>query len=159
MKSWLQAQQNHKLSSFNIFLNSISIDFLTTTCGTKPNHGMKTKEEGMGKKLSIGYEDTSKFMWLPICRKKMDSSFNVLKVHLCDFVKTTFKNRAFGRTWKDDERSKKGKKTKLIGDGSLHLTVPGSSLVERRILKTTCHPRWHSLSPQAMEDVTQNHFP
>ncbi|KAI5681039.1 hypothetical protein M9H77_02266 [Catharanthus roseus] len=35
------------------------LDFLTTICGTKPNHGMKAKGEGMGKELSIGYEDTS----------------------------------------------------------------------------------------------------
>ncbi|KAI5672423.1 hypothetical protein M9H77_12787 [Catharanthus roseus] len=34
-------------------------NFLTTTCGTKSNHGMKAKGEGMGKELSIGYEGTS----------------------------------------------------------------------------------------------------
>ncbi|KAI5681248.1 hypothetical protein M9H77_02475 [Catharanthus roseus] len=34
-------------------------NLLTTSCGTKSNHGMKAKEEGMGKEPSIGYEDTS----------------------------------------------------------------------------------------------------
>ncbi|KAI5673659.1 hypothetical protein M9H77_14023 [Catharanthus roseus] len=33
-------------------------NFLTTTCGTKQNHGMKAKED-MGKDLSIGFENTS----------------------------------------------------------------------------------------------------
>ncbi|KAI5676255.1 hypothetical protein M9H77_07205 [Catharanthus roseus] len=35
------------------------LNFLITTCRTKPNHGIKAKEEGMGKELSISLEDTS----------------------------------------------------------------------------------------------------
>ncbi|KAI5681057.1 hypothetical protein M9H77_02284 [Catharanthus roseus] len=35
------------------------LSFLTTTCGTKLNHGMKAKKGNIGKKLSIGFEDTS----------------------------------------------------------------------------------------------------
>ncbi|KAI5672709.1 hypothetical protein M9H77_13073 [Catharanthus roseus] len=34
-------------------IQSQSFNFLTTTCGTKSNHGMKAKGEGMGKELSI----------------------------------------------------------------------------------------------------------
>ncbi|KAI5667666.1 hypothetical protein M9H77_17519 [Catharanthus roseus] len=34
-------------------------NILTTTCRIKPNHGMKVKEEGMEKELSLSYEDTS----------------------------------------------------------------------------------------------------
>ncbi|KAI5662181.1 hypothetical protein M9H77_21504 [Catharanthus roseus] len=40
-------------------IQSQFLNFLPTTCGTKPNHRMKAKEEGMGKELSIGLEDTS----------------------------------------------------------------------------------------------------
>ncbi|KAI5681337.1 hypothetical protein M9H77_02564 [Catharanthus roseus] len=40
-------------------IQSQFLNFLTTTCGTKPNHRMKVKEEGIGKELSIGFEDTS----------------------------------------------------------------------------------------------------
>ncbi|KAI5681183.1 hypothetical protein M9H77_02410 [Catharanthus roseus] len=35
------------------------LNFLTTTCTTKSNHWMKVKGGGVGKELSIGYEDTS----------------------------------------------------------------------------------------------------
>ncbi|KAI5677065.1 hypothetical protein M9H77_08015 [Catharanthus roseus] len=35
------------------------------------------------------------FIWLPICGKKVDSSFEVLKVHRRDFVTTTFENSTF----------------------------------------------------------------
>ncbi|KAI5667948.1 hypothetical protein M9H77_17801 [Catharanthus roseus] len=37
---------------------------LTTTYGTKPNHRMKAKDEGMEKELSVGYEDTSIILYL-----------------------------------------------------------------------------------------------
>ncbi|KAI5650459.1 hypothetical protein M9H77_36464 [Catharanthus roseus] len=40
-------------------IQSQFLDYLTTICGTKLNHGMKAKGEGTGKELSIGYEDTS----------------------------------------------------------------------------------------------------
>ncbi|KAI5672376.1 hypothetical protein M9H77_12740 [Catharanthus roseus] len=43
--------------SFSFFCDRIQsqfLNFLTTTCGTKPNHGMEAKEEGMGKELFIG---------------------------------------------------------------------------------------------------------
>ncbi|KAI5652997.1 hypothetical protein M9H77_30184 [Catharanthus roseus] len=49
-------------SSFSFFCDiaqSQFFDFLTTICRTKPNHGMKAKGGGMGKKLSIGYEHAS----------------------------------------------------------------------------------------------------
>ncbi|KAI5672861.1 hypothetical protein M9H77_13225 [Catharanthus roseus] len=48
--------------SFSIFCDRIqsqSFNFLTTSCGTNSNLGMKAKGEGIGKKLSIGYEDIS----------------------------------------------------------------------------------------------------
>ncbi|KAI5676227.1 hypothetical protein M9H77_07177 [Catharanthus roseus] len=45
--------------SFVIEFNLNSLNFLTTTIGTKSNHGMKAEGEGMGKELSIGYEDTT----------------------------------------------------------------------------------------------------
>ncbi|KAI5682509.1 hypothetical protein M9H77_03737 [Catharanthus roseus] len=47
--------------SFPIFSDRIQsqlFNFLTTTCGTKPNRGMKAKEERIGKDISIGYEYT-----------------------------------------------------------------------------------------------------
>ncbi|KAI5664492.1 hypothetical protein M9H77_23815 [Catharanthus roseus] len=40
-------------------IQSQFLNFLTTTCEAKSNHGMKAKGEGMGKELNIGYEDTS----------------------------------------------------------------------------------------------------
>ncbi|KAI5681331.1 hypothetical protein M9H77_02558 [Catharanthus roseus] len=41
-------------------VNSISIlELLNYNLWNKANHGMKAKEEGMGKELSIGFEDTS----------------------------------------------------------------------------------------------------
>ncbi|KAI5652469.1 hypothetical protein M9H77_29656 [Catharanthus roseus] len=40
-------------------IQSQFLNFLITIYGTKPNHGMKAKEQGMEKELSIGYEDTS----------------------------------------------------------------------------------------------------
>ncbi|KAI5652456.1 hypothetical protein M9H77_29643 [Catharanthus roseus] len=132
--------------SFSFFCNRIQsqfLNFLTTTCGVKSNHGMKAKEEGMGNELSNGFEDTLlnfslnpfllyhefsfkelnlflelyasyvtlvasvvEFTWLPICGKEMDGSFEkVLKVHLCDFVTTTFENGVVELTLKDlDEK-------------------------------------------------------
>ncbi|KAI5676469.1 hypothetical protein M9H77_07419 [Catharanthus roseus] len=57
--------------SFPFFCDRIQIqflNFLTTTCGTKSNYAKKAKEEGMGKKLSIGYDDTSISLSLnPFC--------------------------------------------------------------------------------------------
>ncbi|KAI5683027.1 hypothetical protein M9H77_04255 [Catharanthus roseus] len=40
------------------------------------------------------------FMWSVICGKKMNGSFKVLKVQLCDLVKTTFENGIFELTLK-----------------------------------------------------------
>ncbi|KAI5652888.1 hypothetical protein M9H77_30075 [Catharanthus roseus] len=40
------------------------------------------------------------FMRMPICGKKMDGSFEVLRVHLCDFVQSIFENGVFELTWK-----------------------------------------------------------
>ncbi|KAI5663090.1 hypothetical protein M9H77_22413 [Catharanthus roseus] len=40
------------------------------------------------------------FMWLLFCGKKMNSSLKVIKVHLCDLVKTTFENGVFELTLK-----------------------------------------------------------
>ncbi|KAI5683012.1 hypothetical protein M9H77_04240 [Catharanthus roseus] len=60
------------------------LNFLTTTCGKNSNHGKKAIGEGMGKELSMGYEDTSislslnpfllchEFMWLLFCGKAMN---------------------------------------------------------------------------------------
>ncbi|KAI5675884.1 hypothetical protein M9H77_06834 [Catharanthus roseus] len=48
--------------SFYLFYDKIQSQFfmfLTTTCGTKLNYERKAKEEGMGKELTIGYEDRS----------------------------------------------------------------------------------------------------
>ncbi|KAI5664204.1 hypothetical protein M9H77_23527 [Catharanthus roseus] len=78
----LEALQNHKLSSFYIFLVLIQsqlLNFLTTTCGTKPNHGMKVKEEGMEKKLSIGFEDTPLCLSLNLFLLYHEFSFRELK--------------------------------------------------------------------------------
>ncbi|KAI5668880.1 hypothetical protein M9H77_18733 [Catharanthus roseus] len=47
------------LPSTYFLIQSQFLDFLTTSCGTKPNHGMKAKGAGMGKELSIGYGDKS----------------------------------------------------------------------------------------------------
>ncbi|KAI5664548.1 hypothetical protein M9H77_23871 [Catharanthus roseus] len=52
------------LPSTSVFIQPQLLNFLTTTCGTKPNHRMKAKEEGMGKELSIGFEDTSLRLYL-----------------------------------------------------------------------------------------------
>ncbi|KAI5676311.1 hypothetical protein M9H77_07261 [Catharanthus roseus] len=41
------------------------------------------------------------FMWLLLCGKKMNDSFKVLKVHLCNLVKTTFENGVFQLTLKN----------------------------------------------------------
>ncbi|KAI5676617.1 hypothetical protein M9H77_07567 [Catharanthus roseus] len=41
---------------FSFFCDRIQsqlLNFLTTTCGTKPNHWMKAKEEGMGRSLAL----------------------------------------------------------------------------------------------------------
>ncbi|KAI5668263.1 hypothetical protein M9H77_18116 [Catharanthus roseus] len=43
-----------------------SLNFLATTCGKKSNHGMKAKEEGMEKELSISFKDTSLNCTLPV---------------------------------------------------------------------------------------------
>ncbi|KAI5653064.1 hypothetical protein M9H77_30251 [Catharanthus roseus] len=60
-----------------------------------PNHGMKARGEGMGKELIIGHEDSL----------TMNGSLEVLKVHLCDLVKTTFENGIFELTLKNrDEK-------------------------------------------------------
>ncbi|KAI5658026.1 hypothetical protein M9H77_26819 [Catharanthus roseus] len=40
-------------------MQSQFFNFLTITFGTKSNHGMKAKQEDMGKEISAGYEDTS----------------------------------------------------------------------------------------------------
>ncbi|KAI5681950.1 hypothetical protein M9H77_03178 [Catharanthus roseus] len=47
--------------SFSIFCDRIQSQFFNflTTCGTKPTQWMKAKEEGLGKELSIDYENTS----------------------------------------------------------------------------------------------------
>ncbi|KAI5681272.1 hypothetical protein M9H77_02499 [Catharanthus roseus] len=47
------------LSSFCAIIQPQFLNVLTTTCGTKPNHRMKAKEEGMERDLNIGYEDIS----------------------------------------------------------------------------------------------------
>ncbi|KAI5663389.1 hypothetical protein M9H77_22712 [Catharanthus roseus] len=47
------------LHSTSLLIQSQFFYFLTTICGIKLNHGLKAKGEGMGKELSIGYEDTS----------------------------------------------------------------------------------------------------
>ncbi|KAI5681509.1 hypothetical protein M9H77_02737 [Catharanthus roseus] len=57
-------------------------NFLTTTCGTKSNYGMKAKEKGMGKELSIGYEDTSISFSLNPFLLRHELSFKELKLCL-----------------------------------------------------------------------------
>ncbi|KAI5662628.1 hypothetical protein M9H77_21951 [Catharanthus roseus] len=63
-------------------IQSQFLNFLTTTCGTKPNHGMKAKEEGMGKELSIGLEDTSLSLSLNPFLLYHEFSFKELKLFL-----------------------------------------------------------------------------
>ncbi|KAI5676326.1 hypothetical protein M9H77_07276 [Catharanthus roseus] len=41
------------------------------------------------------------FMWLLFCEKKMNGYFKVLKIHLCNLVKTTFENGVFELTLKN----------------------------------------------------------
>ncbi|KAI5667294.1 hypothetical protein M9H77_17148 [Catharanthus roseus] len=71
------------LPSTSFLIQSQSFNFLTTTCGTKPNRKMKAKGEDMGKELSILYEDKSEFMWLLFCGKKIMvwKSFKTSKAH------------------------------------------------------------------------------
>ncbi|KAI5681013.1 hypothetical protein M9H77_02240 [Catharanthus roseus] len=45
------------LLSTSFLIQPQFLNFLTTTCGTKLNHGMKAKEEGMGKELSFEFLD------------------------------------------------------------------------------------------------------
>ncbi|KAI5653180.1 hypothetical protein M9H77_30367 [Catharanthus roseus] len=59
-----------------------SKELLPTTCGTKPNHGMKSKEEGMGKELSIGFEYTSLSLSLNPFLLYHDFAFKELKLFL-----------------------------------------------------------------------------
>ncbi|KAI5650513.1 hypothetical protein M9H77_36518 [Catharanthus roseus] len=44
-------------------IQSQFLNFLTITCGTKSNHGMKAKEEGMGKELSMVVCPLCDFGW------------------------------------------------------------------------------------------------
>ncbi|KAI5659348.1 hypothetical protein M9H77_28141 [Catharanthus roseus] len=46
-------------------IQSQFLNFSTTTCGTKSNHGIKAKEEGMGKELSIGYKGIDNSFFKP----------------------------------------------------------------------------------------------
>ncbi|KAI5667711.1 hypothetical protein M9H77_17564 [Catharanthus roseus] len=71
--------------SFSLFCDRIKsqlLNFLTTTCRTKPNPGMKAKEEGIGKELNIGYEDISISLSLNLFLLYHDFSFKVLKLFL-----------------------------------------------------------------------------
>ncbi|KAI5657997.1 hypothetical protein M9H77_26790 [Catharanthus roseus] len=71
--------------SFSIFCDRIqsqSFNFLTITCGTKPNHGMKAKGEGMEKELSIGYEGISISLSLNPFLLCHELSFKELKLFL-----------------------------------------------------------------------------
>ncbi|KAI5667653.1 hypothetical protein M9H77_17506 [Catharanthus roseus] len=54
----------------------------STTCGTKLKHGMEAKVEGMGKELSIGYEDTSISLSLNPFLLCHDFSFKELNLFL-----------------------------------------------------------------------------
>ncbi|KAI5671334.1 hypothetical protein M9H77_11698 [Catharanthus roseus] len=53
-----EAQNMENEESLDYNIKSQFLDFLTTIRGTKPIHGIKAKGEGMGKELSVGYEDT-----------------------------------------------------------------------------------------------------
>ncbi|KAI5653047.1 hypothetical protein M9H77_30234 [Catharanthus roseus] len=76
---YLQKQISyHKLKR----IQSQFLNFLTTTCGTKRNHGMKAKEEGMGKELSNGFEDTSLSLSLNPFLYYHEFSFKELKLFL-----------------------------------------------------------------------------
>ncbi|KAI5669854.1 hypothetical protein M9H77_19707 [Catharanthus roseus] len=71
--------------SLSIFYNRIQsqfFNFLTTTCGTKSNHGMKAKGDDMEKELSISYEDTSISLSLNIFLLCRELSFKELKLFL-----------------------------------------------------------------------------
>ncbi|KAI5676524.1 hypothetical protein M9H77_07474 [Catharanthus roseus] len=114
------------LPSTSFLIQTQFLNLLTTTYRTNSNRGMKAKEEGMGKELSISFEDTSlrvklflelyasyvtlmgnvmEFKWLQFCGKKMNGSFKVFKVHPCDLVKTTFENSVSELALKDlDEK-------------------------------------------------------
>ncbi|KAI5676637.1 hypothetical protein M9H77_07587 [Catharanthus roseus] len=58
------------------------LNFLTTTYGTKRNHRMKAKEEGMGKELSIGFEYTLISLSLNPFLLYHELSFKELKLFL-----------------------------------------------------------------------------
>ncbi|KAI5649989.1 hypothetical protein M9H77_35994 [Catharanthus roseus] len=58
-KEKFKAQNMENEGSLCYKLYKTFLNFLTTTCGTKLNHGTKAKEEGMGKELNLGYEDSS----------------------------------------------------------------------------------------------------
>ncbi|KAI5672354.1 hypothetical protein M9H77_12718 [Catharanthus roseus] len=100
-------------------IQSQFLNFLTTTFGTKPNHGMKAKEKDMGKEHRIGIKVVLRVVYLLcdfgwkcegihvslFCGKKTNGSFKVLKVHPCDLVKTTFENGVSELALKDlDEK-------------------------------------------------------
>ncbi|KAI5681224.1 hypothetical protein M9H77_02451 [Catharanthus roseus] len=70
------------LPSTSFLIQPESLDFLTTICGTKSNHRMKAKEEGMRKELSIGYEDTSITLSLNPFHLCHELSFKELKLLL-----------------------------------------------------------------------------
>ncbi|KAI5667321.1 hypothetical protein M9H77_17174 [Catharanthus roseus] len=52
-----QGQARVKFMESSMRIQSQFFNFLIETCGAKPDHGMKAKEEGMGQELSIGCED------------------------------------------------------------------------------------------------------
>ncbi|KAI5666974.1 hypothetical protein M9H77_16827 [Catharanthus roseus] len=70
------------LPSTYFLIQSQFFNFLTTTCGTNSNHGMKAKGEGIGKELSIGYEDTSISLSLNPFLLCHELSFKELKLFL-----------------------------------------------------------------------------
>ncbi|KAI5662517.1 hypothetical protein M9H77_21840 [Catharanthus roseus] len=87
------------------FFDKIQPNFLTTTCGTKPNHGMKAKEEGMGKELSISYEDTSISLSLnPFTYVMNDILDNFLVQNMSSCVKLL--NQTFGEKGYDMKLTK-----------------------------------------------------
>ncbi|KAI5667469.1 hypothetical protein M9H77_17322 [Catharanthus roseus] len=116
-------------------IQSQFLDFLTTICGTKPNHGMKAKEEVgnvMGNpftcNLSIDVDHMFKFsspcayFEKQLLSHSSHKKLNGLKLKAPDVA--------------DDERRKEGKKRELTINGRLHPTIRGSFLDIKGSLKS-----------------------
>ncbi|KAI5676210.1 hypothetical protein M9H77_07160 [Catharanthus roseus] len=113
----VQKFEVHNMENEEILIYKLckTISFLPSASFLKPNHGMKAREEGMGKELSISFEDTSLSLslnplflyasYVTLVGNKMNGSFEVLKVHLYDFLKTNFENGVFELALRDlDEK-------------------------------------------------------